>query len=132
MENKKITCTHLWQKWEKDDRDLVQVIEAKNRMRFYSKNDWKNMVTDAEEVMEELCLLVKEDIDIKDPRSERAFQKYLDHVSKYFFKADKQYVDQLRFSILTDKEYKMFFDQFHKGVAIRLLKLIEAYPEKSN
>lgn len=132
MENKKITCTHLWQKWEKDDRDLIQVNEAKKRMRSYSKDDWENMIIDAKEVMEGISVLIKEDIDIKDPRSADAFQKYLDHVSEYFFKADKEYVDQLYFAIAVDKEHRIFFNQFHDGVAIKLLRLIEAYPEKFN
>jgi hypothetical protein len=132
MENKRIKCTYLWQKWENDDRDLVQVIEAKKRMKSYSRDDWKNMVIDAEEVIEELCLLVKDEVDIKDPRSEKAFQKYLDHVSDYFFKADEQYVNQLKYAILADKDYKTFFDQFHEGLAVKLFRLIEAYPEKYN
>jgi hypothetical protein len=130
MQDKKITCTQLWQKWEKNDLDLVQVNEAKKRMRSYSKDDWENMVNHAKEVMEGISLLIKENIDIKDPRSEKAFQKYLDHVSEYFFKADKEYVGQLYFSIKFDEKHRIFFEQFHTGTANKMLRLIEAYPEK--
>ena len=130
MEEKKVTCTQLWQKWEQNDLDLVQVNEAKKRMRSYSKNDWENMITHATEVMDGISLLIKEDIDIKDPRSEKAFQKYLDHVSEYFFKADKDYVNQLYFAIRFDEKHIRFFEQFHEGTANKMLRLIEAYPEK--
>jgi hypothetical protein len=130
MEDKIVKCTHLWQKWEKNDLDLVQVNEAKKRMRSYSKNDWENMITHATEVMEGISLLIKENIDIKDPRSEKAFQKYLDHVSEYFFKADEQYVSQLYFAIRFDKQHQIFFEQFHEGTTTKMLRLIEAYPEK--
>jgi hypothetical protein len=130
MENKKITCNYLWKKSEKDHSDQLNIIEAQKRMRSYSKDDWENMVIDAKEVVEGISLLIKEDIDVKDPRSEKAFQTFLNHVSEYFFKVDRIYMRQLYFSILSDKEYRIFFDQFHEGMSIKILKLIETYPEK--
>jgi hypothetical protein len=130
MENKKITCNHLWKKSEKNLFDQPNIIEAQKRMKSYSKDDWENMVIDAKKVVEGISLLIKENIDIKDPRSEKAFQKFLDHVSEYFFKVDKIYMRQLYFAILSDKEHRIFFDQFHEGMSIKILKLIETYPEK--
>ena len=130
MENNKITCTHLWKKGERDNPGQYHIVEAQNRMRSYSKDDWKNMVIDAKEIVEGISLLIKEDIDVKDPRSEKAFQKFLDHVSEYFFEVDKKYMHQLYFSTLFDEEYKIFFDQFYEGMSIKIVRLIEAYPEK--
>jgi hypothetical protein len=130
MNNKKITCNHLWKKGEMENPGHANVIEAQKRIRAYSKDDWQNMVIDAQEVVEEMSLLIKENVDVKDPRFEKTFQKFLDHVSEYFFKVNKEYKYQLYSSILSDKEYRIFFDQFHEGMSVKILRLIEAYPEK--
>jgi hypothetical protein len=130
MTENKITCNYLWKQWEKNDPRGYQVLQAQERIRSYSKKDWEDMAADAKHAMNEISLLIDKNIDVKDPRSELAFQKLLDHVQEYFFEPNKDYVEKLYILTLLSKDYIQFFDQFRDGMSIKILELIDAYPEK--
>ena len=81
----KIKCVQLWKDWQFLDPDSLLILEARNRISQYTKSDWEEMVRDANETMQELTDLIKNNIDIKAPESEKTFLKLLDHINKYFF-----------------------------------------------
>ncbi len=127
MMDEEITCGYLWKKWENRDPDLYQVIQTQEKIKTYNKNDWQEMAADARRVVNEIFLLIKEEIDIKDPKSKKVYEEFLNHIQKYFFDPNKDYLDRLENGLLFDKEYKMFFNQFGDGVSEKLLELIKTY-----
>lgn len=128
--SREVSCNYLWKKWETNDPNGKQVLQAKNRMNNYSKKDWDDMVIDAKETMHRIGLLIDNEVDIKSKESEDALDKLLNHVDKYFFTADKDYVNKLYFATFFDKDYVVFFDQFKEGMSNKILELIDTYPEK--
>lgn len=132
MTDDEVTCAYLWKKWEKRDPDLSQVIQTQEKLKTYKKNDWKEMSDDARRVINEISLLIEKDIDINDPRSKDAFQELLNHIEKYFFEPDKDYIDRLENAMLLDKDYERFFNKFKNGLATKIRELIKAYPDKKS
>lgn len=130
MKEKAITCNHLWKKWETMHPNGYQVVMAQEKIRSYSRDDWQEMYDDARQTVEQIARLIQEDTNILDPKSEEAFQKLLDHVRKYFFEPNEDYAKKVYFSILFDKEYRQFFNQFQDGMSNKILELIDTYPEK--
>lgn len=130
MTDKKVTCNYLWKQWEKREPNATQVIQGQEKISTYSKSDWQNMVIDAEETVAALSYLIENNIDIKDKRSEMAFEKILNHVRKYFFEPDSEYIKKIYSSLIFDKDYIKFFNQFNAGMSSKIVELIETYPEK--
>lgn len=127
MTSDEITCGYLWKKWEKKDPDLYQVIQTKEKIKTYNKDNWKEMADDARRVINEISLLIEKNIDINDPRSQKAFEEFLGHIEKYFFKPNQDYINRLKTGLLLDKDYKNFFNKFKSGLSIKILELIEVY-----
>jgi len=127
MTNDEITCGYLWKKWEKKDPDLYQVIQTKEKLKNYKKDDWKEMTDDAKRVINEIALLIEEDIDINDPRSKNAFQELLNHIEKYFFEPNQDYVHRLENALILDQDYENFFNKFKDGMSIKIIELIKVY-----
>ena len=127
---REISCNYLWKKWESNDPNGKQVLQARDKINNYSKKNWDDMVIDAQETMHRIGLLIDNSVDIRSKESEDAFDKLLDHVDKYFFTVDKDYVDKLYLATFFDKDYVKFFDQFKPGMANKILELIDAYPTK--
>lgn len=127
MTDNKITCGYLWKKWEKRDPNCYQVIQAKEKIKNYNKNDWQEMIADAKRVTDIISLLIEENIDINDPRSKEAFQQLLNHIEKYFFEPNQDYIDRLENAMLLDKDYEIFFNKFKDGMSTKIIELIKVY-----
>lgn len=127
MINGEITCGYLWKKWEKRDPGLDQVVQTQEKIKNYNKNDWQEMAIDARRVVNEIFLLIKDDVDIKDPRSKEVYEDFLNHIRKYFFEPNQYYINRLENGLAFDEEYKRFFNKFGDGISQKLLELIKHY-----
>jgi hypothetical protein len=126
---KEITCTQLWRSWQFRHPKNPLIIEANSRMSKYTKTDWENMVLDAKETIEEISNLIVNNIDINDPLSEKAALRLANHVSKYFFEFSKEYAVGIKFDINNSGDYFKFFNQFHEGMAEKIVELVDSYSD---
>jgi hypothetical protein len=124
---KEVTCVQLWKSWQQSAPENPLVLTADSRISNYTKQDWENMVVDAKETMQEMANLIINNIDIDDSLSEQAAIKLMNHVSKHFFPLDRNYAYGLKHAIMHSDQYSTFFNQFHEGLADKVVELITKY-----
>lgn len=123
--NEHVSCNSLWLEALRLDPNVRQVVEAQEKIKQYTKQDWKYMADEARDVVNNLGQLVVNDIDYKSEEAKERFDALVKHVDAWFFKADRDYCDSLAFSIMHDTKYVIFFDQFQKGLSGYMIKLLK-------
>jgi hypothetical protein len=129
---KEVTCMNLWKSWQQSAPESPLVLTAQSRISNYTKQDWEDMVLDAKEVMQEMANLIINNIDIHDDLSKQAAIRLSDHTTKYFFPLDKNYAFGLKHAIINNDDYSNFFNQFHEGLADKVVELISKYVHTIN
>lgn len=119
-----VSCNSLWIETLKNDPNRSQVIEAQERIKNYTKQDWLDMADEARNVVNNLGQLVIDDIDYKSEEAKEAFDHLVKHVSTWFFNADKAYCDSFSNAIMYDIKYVVFFDQFQDGLSSYMIRLL--------
>jgi hypothetical protein len=123
--NNKITCSHLWKRWEKEDPNDLRVIETRKRIDNYKKSDWEEMFADATLVIDKLKYLIVNNIDLNSIESIES-SKYLEnHINKYFFAVDVEYLLAMKCLLKVDQDYINFFNGFQDGLANRLIGMLD-------
>lgn len=121
------TCRDLWNKWRNKDPDSPLVLQSISAMKKYSRDDWKQMSLEAENLIGELVFLVNNKIDVKDDLAKKTFFALLEHVKLWFFIPTKEYSDMLSLSILYDNDFRIFFDKYTPGLSGYMVRLIKEY-----
>jgi Fe-S cluster biosynthesis and repair protein YggX len=123
--NNKITCSQLWKKWEKEDPNNLRVIETRKRIDSYKKSDWEEMIADATSVIDKLKHLVVNNIDLNSIESIQSSKYLEEHINKYFFDVDVEYLLTMKYLLKVDQNYINFFNGFQDGLANRLIGMLD-------
>lgn len=120
-----VTCRNLWQNWLFAEPDNPNVIECKNRLSQYSRQDWVDMAAEAKAITEMLSDLVEYNVPYDSHLATLVFNEIKIHFDKWFFVIDEEYL--LRYANLAkyDYEYRTFFEQFHVGLGDYLSNMIK-------
>lgn len=125
MKDRKVNCSYLWQTWSKENPNSRHVIEAKSRMSKYKKTDWQDMILDAETAIDKLKFLVTENIDPKSDIAQESLDYLNNHINKYFFNVDKEYITIMAFTLRCNKDHRTFFDAFQPGLTDKMILLVD-------
>lgn len=125
MKDRKVNCSYLWQTWSKENPNSRHVIEAKSRMSKYKKTDWQDMILDAETAIDKLKFLVTENIDPKSDIAQESLDYLNNHINKYFFDVDKEYIAIMAFALRYNKDHRTFFDAFQPGLTDKMILLVD-------
>jgi hypothetical protein len=120
----------LWIDWKANEPDDKFVVEAKERINQYSRQDWITMSGEATEIMNDLVELVRENVDIEDIRNRQVLEKLSNHLRDWFFVPDMEYFAKFSGSLLLFGRYKDFFNQFYPGTSTHLLNIIDRYSQE--
>jgi len=126
----KVSCSELWRDWMINSPQDSKVIECKENISKFSKEDWEKMTGEAIEITNNLANLVSSNIPLKDKLSENAFDLFIKHINEWFFIVNKTFIIKLIYSCQNDDKFFQFFDRFHPGLTKHLVKLMMAYLHK--
>jgi hypothetical protein len=126
----KVKCVQLWRDWMENCPTDEKVIECKENLSKFSKEDWEIMTEEAVHLIDSLTYLVVNNVPLKDKISEECFDLFLKHVDDWFFVTDKRFVTNMIISCQFDEDYFKFFDGFHPGLTQRIVKLMMTYFDK--
>jgi hypothetical protein len=126
----KVLCVELWRDWMFAAPQDSKVIECKENISKFSKEDWKKMTGEAIEITNNLANLVSSNIPLKDKLSENAFDLFIKHINNWFFIVDKPWLIKFIYSCQTDDKFFQFFDKFHPGLTRHVAKLMMVYLHK--
>ena len=126
----KVNCNELWRGWMDFYPNDTQVIQCKESLSNFSKDDWAEMSEEATHLMQTLVDLVLYSIPLKDKISENCFDLFIKHVDEWFFIVNKTFIIKLIHSCQTDEKFLHFFDRFHPGLTKHFMKLMMVYMYK--
>jgi hypothetical protein len=121
----KVTCLYLWKRWEKEYPHSSKVVEAQRRIANYEKAEWQDMIEDASVVIDKIKYLVVNNIDKDSVESSQALDYLGEHIGKYFFDPDMEYLITMNFLLRVDRDYIKFFNGFQDGLARKLADIID-------
>jgi hypothetical protein len=124
---KRVTCTSLWNKWQKHTSDKVLLLHAQKKISSYKKDDWELMVKEVRELIFYFEYLINTNAMINSEESKIGFDMFIDHYVKWFHPIDEDYLLKLIMHIKTDKDFIVFFENQTPGLGVYLPKLIEYY-----
>jgi hypothetical protein len=126
----KVKCVQLWREWMESSPNDEKVIDCKESLSKFSKEDWSNMTEEAVHLVDSLAYLVINNVPLKDKISEDCFDLFIKHIDDWFFVTDKRFISNMIASCMYDDNFFKFFDGFHPGLNQRLIKLMMAYFHK--
>jgi len=127
MENLSTTCRDLWNAWRKEDPGSPLVQQATEAIKKYNKDDWEEMSLEATDIMERLSEISANYLNVEDAQAKKVFFDLIDHVQKWFFIPNKQYIEKMAFALSFDARYKSFFNKYEPNLAKYIMKLIDRY-----
>jgi hypothetical protein len=126
----KVKCVQLWRDWMENCPNDEKVIECKENLAKFSKEDWAVMTEEAIHLIDALTHLVSSNIPLKGKVSEDCFDLFIKHVDDWFFTTDKRFIANMIASCRFDNSYLQFFDGFYPGLTDRIIKLMMTYYHK--
>lgn len=126
----KVKCTDLWKELIFEEPNSNNVINAKERISRYSKDDWAMMAKEATYMTEMLAELVKYRVPIHSKLAERGFDALVEHLENWFIKVDRKNAEKFGFVCHNHPRYVLFFDQYEPGLGKYLGKVIVRYAKK--
>jgi hypothetical protein len=120
----KVNCNELWRGWMDFYPNDTQVIQCKESLSNFSKDDWVSMSEEATHLMQTLVNLVLHNTPLKDKASENCFDLFIKHVDEWFFIVNKTFIIKLIHSCQTDEKFLHFFDRFHPGLTKHFMNYI--------
>jgi hypothetical protein len=126
----KVSCSELWRDWMIDYPQDSKVIDCKQNISKFSKDDWTVMSKEAIYLVQTLVDLVLNKTPLKDKASEDCFDLFIKHVDEWFFIVNKTFIIKLIHSCQTDDKFFQFFDRFHPGLTKHFVKLMMVYLHK--
>ncbi len=127
MEDLSATCRDLWNDWRKENPNHPLVQQASNIMKSYTKNDWDVMSLEATAIMEKLAACSANNVPVEGEQAKEAFVDLLNHVEKWFFIPNKEYVQRVAFASSFSNNYKSFFNKYEPNLSKYMINLIEEY-----
>ena len=122
-----IKCLYLWKMWYEAEPDNKYVLEAKERMAQYSKEDWAFMAEEATLMMEQMGEVVKSNLG---EIPEHLFDMLCSHLSNWFFAVNKEVVDVLAFHSMFVPEYQSFLNKYADGLNLYMYRMCKRYVHK--
>lgn len=119
-----VSCKNLWNRWLLMEENDPAVIECKNKLSTYTKDDWQTMAKEAVDMTEMLGELVKYNISPNSHLATLAFYEFRNHFDKWFFNINKEYLIKCAMLSKYDPGYRAFFDQFYPGLGPYMFDLI--------
>jgi hypothetical protein len=126
----KVSCSELWRDWMIDYPQDSKVMDCKESISKFSKDDWVKMSEEATHLVQTLVNLVLNKTPLKDKTSEECFDLFIKHVDEWFFTVNKTFIIKLIHSCQTDEKFLHFFDRFHPGLTKHFMKLMMVYMYK--
>ncbi len=127
MKDNEITCLHLWKDWSTTQPDSPYVIEAQERISKYSREDWVAMAEEAKVMIQNMGDKVNNNLG---EFSEEDFDRLCNHLQDWFFKIDKNIMDDLAFSSIFDKDFISFLNKYGDGLNLYLYRMCQRYSAK--
>jgi hypothetical protein len=126
----KVLCIELWRDWMINSPQDSQVIECKQNISKFSKDDWTVMSEEAIYLIQNLVDLVLNKTPLKDKASEDSFDLFIKHIDEWFFIVNKTFAIKIIYSCQTNDKFFQFFDGFHPGLTKHVAKLMMVYLHK--
>jgi hypothetical protein len=126
----KISCSGLWRDMTFTDLNHPVVIEIKNRISTYSKDDWKNMSAEAIILTERLAELVKYNVPADSHLAFTVFNEFKEHFDRWFYKMDHEALTLFSLYSRFDKNCNAFFNQFQPGLGNYMFHLVNTNSSK--
>ena len=120
----KISCPSLWKDMAIAHADDAAVLEIKNRIATFSKDDWKNMAAEAIIVTERLAELVKYNVPADSSLAFSVFMEFKEHFDKWFYEMNKEGFSIFAMLVRFDKNSNNYFNQFEPGLGNYMFHLI--------
>lgn len=122
-----ISCRSLWVDWKKQYPNDNMVNEIEKRVAEYKKEDWPIMAEEINKVMENLSYLCKNKIPFSDSLAQNTLKDLHNHMKNWFLNPTSEWYHRLRHVLITDINYKKFFDQFEPGLSEYMIGLFGYY-----
>jgi hypothetical protein len=126
----KINCGELWRGWMDAYPNDEKVVQCKESISNFSKEDWTSMSEEATHLIQNLVNLVLNNTPLKHEDSERCFDLFIKHVDEWFFIVNKGFIIKLVNSCQSDYKFVQFFDRFQPGLTKHFIKLMIVYSYK--
>jgi len=78
----KVNCNELWRGWMDSYPNDEKVVQCKESLSNFSKDDWNSMSAEATNLMQTLVDLVLYSTPLKDKASENCFDLFIKHVDE--------------------------------------------------
>ena len=124
--NSDINCLYLWKMWSELEPDNKYVLEAKQRMSQYSKEDWSAMAEEATQMMEDMGSYIKSGAEIP----EHLFDTLCSHFDNWFFTTTKDTIERIAFHSMFVPEYQSFLNKYADGLNLYMYRMCKKYVHK--
>jgi hypothetical protein len=124
--DEEVTCLQLWKTWSSREPDNPYVLEAQERMKKYSRQDWVVMAEEATKMIEDMTHKLNNSQEF----SEEDFDRLCSHLEDWFFKVDKVVIRNLALCSLLDRNYILFFNKYAYGLNTYVYNMLEKYVYK--
>jgi len=124
--NEEVTCLQLWKNWSFAVPNDPYVLEAQERMKHYSRQDWVVMAEEATKMIEHMTFNLKNSQEF----SEEDFDRLCSHLEDWFFKVDRSIIAKMALHSLLDKNYISFFNKYAEGLNIYVHNMLNQYLHK--
>ena len=122
-----ITCLNLWKAWVADEPENPQVLEAQERIKQYSKENWAEMAEEATVMVSDMGNKVKNNLG---EFTEEDFDRLCAHLEDWFFKVDKVVIDRLGFVSIFSPDYVSFLNKYADGLNLYVYRMCRKYVYK--
>jgi hypothetical protein len=124
--DEEVTCLQLWKNWSYKVPNDPYVLEAQERMKQYSRQDWVVMAEEATKMIEHMTDKLKNSQQF----SEEDFDRLCSHLEDWFFKVDRSVIANLALCSLLDKDYISFFNKYADGLNTYVYNMLKQYSYK--
>lgn len=124
--SEEVTCLQLWKYWLSKVPNDPYVLEAHEKMKQYSKQDWASMGEEATDMMERMVDSVKN----SQKFLEDDFDRLCAHLEQWFFKLDRPAIEHLALCARFDDGYISFFNKYADGLNMYVYNMIKQYSHK--
>jgi hypothetical protein len=121
-----VTCLQLWKSWLSQAPNDPYVLDAQERTKKYSKQDWVDMGEEARKMMEHMTAKLKNSQEF----SEEDFDRLCSHLEHWFFKVTRSSIEHLALCSRFDKDYVAFFNKYEDGLNIYVYNMVKQYSHK--
>jgi hypothetical protein len=125
-----ISCSGLWRDMILIDTTHPVVIQIKNKISTYSKDDWKNMSAEAVILTKNLSDLVKNNVPADSDAALAVFHEFKDHFDRWFYIMDHEAFVLFALYARFDKNCNAFFNQFQPGLGNYMFHLVNINSNK--